>query len=217
MRFEIKVPIFFTNLNFLKSQFLSFKGLKRHYGNRLVSSIYFDTKDLMLANYNIEGISNRYKFRLRWYNNAKSFNYEIKKKINKFSEKKIYTSSCDLNSNFIKKFSKKNLDLFNQLNNEEKFLIGNLNLLPVLKVKYLREYFIYKNKVRLTIDHRPSYKTFNSFKNIKKQDSFTIIEFKFDNKNYELASSLIKEFRFTPKRYSKYIKGLSTMGKISYI
>ncbi len=217
MRFEIKVPIFFTNLNFVKSQFLSFKSLNRHYRNRLVSSIYFDTKDLRLANYNIEGISNRYKFRLRWYDNDGSFNYEIKKKINKFSQKKIFASSYDINANLKKKFSRENLDLFNQLSNEEKFFISNLNLLPILKVEYLREYFIYKNKVRLTIDHRPVYKTFNSLKNIKKQDSFTIIEFKFDNKNYELASSLIKEFRFTPKRYSKYIKGLSTMSRISYI
>ena len=162
MRFEIKVPIAFTNLNFIKNNLRNFKNLKKQHDNRIISSIYFDTKDLTLASYNIEGINNRYKFRIRWYNNDTNiFRYEIKKKINKLSQKKTYTSNKPLDKKNINLFSKKNLDLINQLDNEDKFIINNLNLLPIIKVEYLREYLIYKNKVRLTIDHRPIYKMIN--------------------------------------------------------
>jgi len=66
----------------LKRYLLNIKNLKKQHEDRYISSIYFDTKDLTLANYNLEGISNRYKFRVRWYNkNQNIFRYEIKKKI----------------------------------------------------------------------------------------------------------------------------------------
>jgi len=90
MRYEIKIPILFLDMNNIKNKFLRIKNLNRHYKDRFISSIYFDTNDLKFANYNIEGISNRYKFRIRWYNKDKNFNYEIKRKFNKLSEKTVY-------------------------------------------------------------------------------------------------------------------------------
>ena len=89
MRHEIKIPIFFENLNILKRYLLNIKNLKKQHEDRYISSIYFDTKDLTLANYNLEGISNRYKFRVRWYNkNQNIFRYEIKKKNKQTKSKK---------------------------------------------------------------------------------------------------------------------------------
>ena len=114
MRYEIKIPILFLDMNNIKNKFLRIKNLNRHYQDRFISSIYFDTKDLQFANYNIEGISNRYKFRVRWYDDNKNFNYEIKRKFNKLSEKTVYPSELKISDNFKDLFSK-NLDLNKKL------------------------------------------------------------------------------------------------------
>tara|TARA_Y100000389_G_C17331094_1_gene448135 strand:- start:326 stop:976 length:651 start_codon:yes stop_codon:yes gene_type:complete len=215
MRYEIKIPILFLDNNNIRNKFLRIKNLNRHYQDRFISSIYFDTNDLQFANYNIEGISNRYKFRIRWYNNDENFNYEIKRKFNKLSEKTVYSSNLKINDNFEVLFSKKNLDLNKRINNNEKFIINNFRLSPKLKVEYLREYYIYKKSVRLTLDHTPTYKNlFNKIKIIK--DTFSIIEIKFEEKDYDIASNLIKLFKISPKRYSKYVKGLSMTDRVNY-
>jgi SPX domain protein involved in polyphosphate accumulation len=216
MRYEIKIPILFLDMNNIKNKFLRIKNLNRHYKDRFISSIYFDTNDLKFANYNIEGISNRYKFRIRWYNKDKNFNYEIKRKFNKLSEKTVYPSDLEIGDNFENLFSKKNLDLNKKVNNNEKFIINNFKLSPKLKVKYLREYYIYKKTVRVTIDHTPIYNNlFNKIKKIK--DTFSILEIKFEEKDYDIASNLIKLFKINPKRYSKYVKGLSMTNRLNYI
>ena len=215
MRYEIKIPILFLDKKNIKDKFLKIKNLKKHYQDRFISSIYYDTNDLQFANYNIEGISNRYKFRVRWYNDEKNFNYEIKRKFNKLSEKTVYTSGLKIGDNFKDLFSKKNLELNKKINNNEKFIINNFNLSPKLKVEYLREYYIYNRSVRLTLDHTPTYKNlFNTIKKIK--DSFTVLEIKFEEKDYDIASNLIKLFKISPKRYSKYVKGLSMTNRLNY-
>ena len=215
MRYEIKIPILFLDMNNIKNKFLRIKNLNRHYQDRFISSIYFDTNDLQFANYNIEGISNRYKFRVRWYDDNKNFNYEIKRKFNKLSEKTVYPSELKINDNFKDLFSKKNLDLNKKINNNEKFIINNFRLSPKLKVEYLREYYIYKKSVRLTLDHTPIYNNlFNTIKKIK--DTFSILEIKFEEKDYNIASNLIKLFKINPKRYSKYVKGLSMTDRLNY-
>ena len=215
MRYEIKIPILFLDTNNIKDKFLKIKNLKKHYQDRFISSIYYDTNDLQFANYNIEGISNRYKFRVRWYNDEKNFNYEIKRKFNKLSEKTVYTSGLKIGDNFKDLFSKKNLELNKKINNNEKFIINNFILSPKLKVEYLREYYIYNRSVRLTLDHTPTYKNlFNTIKKIK--DSFTVLEIKFEEKDYDIASNLIKLFKISPKRYSKYVKGLSMTNRLNY-
>ena len=97
------------------------------------------------------------------------------------------------------------MDLKKKINNNEKFIVNNFRLSPKLKVEYLREYYIYKRSVRLTLDHTPVYK--NLFNTIKKtKDTFSILEIKFGEKDYDDASNLIKFFKVNSKRYSKYIK-----------
>ena len=54
MRYEIKIPILFLDINNIKNKFLRIKNLNRQYQDRFISSIYFDTNDLQFANYNIE-------------------------------------------------------------------------------------------------------------------------------------------------------------------
>ena len=62
---------------------------KKLYKNRRVNSIYYDTNDLDCLWDNINGFSNRDKYRVRWYNeinNSEVF-FEKKKKINQITQK----------------------------------------------------------------------------------------------------------------------------------
>ena len=58
------------------------------------------------------------------------------------------------------------------------------------------------------------YEYLNEF---KKKDSMNVIEIKFEPENYYLASSLIKDSKFIPKRFSKYLRGLHLLGVANYI
>ena len=62
---------------------------KKLYKTRIVNSIYFDTPNLDCLWDNINGFSNRYKYRVRWYNsinNSEVF-FEKKKKLIKLHKK----------------------------------------------------------------------------------------------------------------------------------
>ena len=217
MRYEIKLPINKNNVPIINEYLLNLKGLKKHHDKRSLSSIYYDTSKLSLARLNIEGISERYKFRIRWYNNAESkFNYEVKKRKNKVGTKQVYSSKVSLNEVKINSlFSNKSI-ISQNLSGNEKFIVNNYNLIPILKINYERKYFIYKNKIRITYDFPPLYELINN-KNKKISDNNYILEFKFSEENYFEAMKLIKNNYFHPQRYSKYLKGLSLFNKVQYI
>ncbi len=217
MRHEIKIPFYKNDFLIIKNFIKTTKGIVKHHDKRRINSIYFDTKDLQFARYNIEGISRRYKFRTRWYNdNFKEFKYEIKKKIDKLGSKSSYRNNNSEHIPLAKLFTSKNKYLLSLLKNDEKFFIKSLNLIPILKVSYLREYYIYKNKVRLTLDHTPSYETISQKKEVKQKDKLSVLEFKFDKENFNFAKNLIRNSFINPKRFSKYVKGLSMHNKVIY-
>lgn len=217
MRHEIKIPFYKDDSLIIKKFIKTTRGIVRHHKNRKINSIYFDTKDFQFARYNIEGISKRYKFRTRWYDdNFKEFKYEIKKKIDKLGSKSSYKNKKNDQISLEKLFTPKNEYLLSLLKNDEKFFIKTLNLKPILKVSYLREYYIYKNRVRLTLDHTPSYETIGKIKKAKQRDNYSVLEFKFEKENFNFGKKLIRNSFINPKRYSKYVKGLSLHNKILY-
>ena len=153
---------------------------KKIYSNRSVNSIYFDTYNLDCLWDNINGFSNRDKFRVRWYNklNNSDVFFERKKKINQITQKtKVklgnFKDQKDLNKflnskEFIKKI----------------FKITTLNLKKTLKVSYNREYYIDSHKkLRITLDNKII--TTKDF-NLKFNSNFisldhNILEFKYSN------------------------------------
>ena len=216
MRYEIKIPVEKYNIPIMDEYLVNLKGLKKHHNERQLSSIYYDTESLSLARLNIEGISERYKFRIRWYNDNKSnFIYEIKKRKNKFGSKIIFNSKISLNDVKINELFSNNSAITKRLYGNEKFIVNNYSLLPKIKINYKRKYFIYRNKIRITYDYPPNYKMIGK-NNQKIIDNNYVIEFKFSEDDYFEAISLIKKNYFHPKRYSKYLKGLSLFNKAKY-
>ena len=97
--------------------------------------------------------------------------------------------------------------------------IDNFNLKPKLKINYLRSYFLYNGKIRITYDKNINYNLVNNFKIGKEkiEDFMDVIEFKFKPENIGLAQKLIQKSKFVPKRFSKYLIGLYLFGVANYL
>ena len=81
MRNEIKIPI---NRDF-RLHFDQWKDFDtkifRHHKDRYINSIYYDDDDFITAKNNLSGISERRKYRIRWYGeDQNNFRYEVKLK-----------------------------------------------------------------------------------------------------------------------------------------
>jgi|OM-RGC.v1.013717242 hypothetical protein len=219
MRYEIKIPIQ-KNLDYEFHNFISYdKNIKKAFVDRVINSIYFDTENLSSARNNLSGVSRRSKYRVRWYNkNLQNLNYEIKSKSNNLGKKIILKTNQDF----------KNLDNFYSIKNkflnkeENNFFLGKIydyDLKPVVKVSYIRSYYIYNNKVMITYDKNLNYELINKFqlkKNLFK-DSMNVIEVKFNKEDYKLGSNLILSSNFYPKRFSKYLRSLYSFNIANYI
>ena len=79
-RFERKY-ILDKNCSWIFKDFLIRKNFFNQFEKRKVNSIYFDTKNFSYLIDNLDGVSNRLKVRLRWYDQIGSaLNLELKKK-----------------------------------------------------------------------------------------------------------------------------------------
>ena len=97
--------------------------------------------------------------------------------------------------------------------------MNNFNLKPQLKVNYLRSYFTYEDKIRITFDQKINYCLTNKFTKEKNKidDLMSVIEIKFMPENYNLALKLLNDSNFVPKRFSKYLRGLYLFGVANYL
>ena len=215
---EIKIPVN-KDLNLYFDHWKDFQNkVFRPYKDRLINSIYYDDENFTTAHNNLSGISNRRKYRIRWYNDRfKDFFYEIKIKKNNLGKK--ISLKANQNETKLDNLYSFNNYFLNQKDN--KFFLEYLDsfdLKPQLKVSYLRSYYLYEGKVRITFDQDINYSLpnrFSKFKNIK--DHMSVIEIKFLPENYNLALKLLKDSNFVPKRFSKYLRGLYLSGIANYL
>ena len=219
MRSEIKIPLN-EKFNSYFNQWKDYENkVLKVYDDRLINSIYYDDENYCTAQDNLAGITNRRKYRIRWYGSEfKDFIYEIKIKKNNLGEKISLKSDQKLikfqnlfsfNNDFLKK-------------DENKFFlnyVNNFNLLPQMKIKYLRSYFIYKNKIRITYDRNINYELVKNSNSVKDytNDFMNVIELKFNPNDNLLALELIKNSKLIPKRFSKYLRGLYLLGVANYL
>lgn len=207
--------IFSQDLRFLK-----------HYEKRIINSIYFDNDDLEMYFKNIDGLSTREKYRIRWYGNTnliKNPVLEVKRKINNYGEKSSYRlnidSGLDLNDlnnlNFLTNIVNKKISI-----NKENFLTDNLR--PKIIVSYLRYYYksiIYN--LRLTLDKDIKYKLINTNSKIYKSPHYSnknsIIELKYPIQIHKDIISSNIDFPFRLQKNSKYVEGMSLFLNKNYI
>jgi len=186
----------------LRSQFF----FKNHYHSRSVNSIYYDDINLSNITQNLDGVSNRVKYRVRWYgsnsDNLQNPNFEIKKKRNFETQKKTIPLK---NFNNINYNSEKSLNYLTKFINDN--IVLNKILLPTLLIVYHRIYLISSNNlIRATIDYEVKSKRLLNFKN----DFFcnfknVILELKYEPNLDSSVRKMIDNIKVRYAKNSKYI------------
>ena len=190
-------------------KFLLLNNFKPKFERRVVNSIYLDTPNYNHVLDNINGVNEREKLRIRWYNDDyNNFSFENKKK-NKFCilKKIIKIKSKIRKNNFIEDFK-------NEFFNKYKKNL-NFNYKFVLLVSYERKYWVSTNeKIRATVDYNISTKSM-IHNNINLKIPDTILEFKFAPENEEFFRELFcrKKFNFRIRKFSKYVNAFSILHK----
>ena len=186
----------------LKSKFLfHIQHPKRH-----VNSIYFDDNNYTSIKDNLDGVSDRSKYRVRWYG-KNSFvlhnpKLEIKIKKNFLNYKKIFPLEKLDNLNI------KNINHVKLINNEVNNIIKKKLLFTNITTHYERLYLIsYNKKIRATIDYNLKGTKFNCyFQNpIFKASRDVIVEFKYNQEYDNYVRSNLQKISSRFSKNSKYI------------
>ena len=178
-----------------KINFINKNHLNKIFPDRIVESIYFDTKDLQFFSLSEEGVTPRFKIRLRGYNNEKPSNLEIKKTKNYHREKVI-----------LKNFQFNSFDLHKTLKS-----MGINNIVDQkIRVKYLRSYYELKNLGRITMDENIEF--FNPSKEFINQKKINkiILEVKIQRKEID-KNHVEKIINLKESRFSKYCVGINCL------
>ncbi len=191
-------------------------GFTEIYEERSVTSIYYDTDDFLNFVESEEGISNRQKIRIRFYNNQinkaiieyKNKNAELGwKDYSDLSELNAFNSSLKLNlSNFL------NENLIIEIPK-----IISYQYILTLGINYFRRYFIsFDEKTRITVDKSIKFTRIISSREGIALDLGVLIEESIIEIKYDFYSSseniilknLADIYNLNLSRYSKYCEGI---------
>ena len=208
LRYEKKFLI--PNYLDLKNIF-DLKKLKLNevYDIRKINNIYFD--NIKYSNFfdNVDGYGIRKKFRLRWYNNDKEKFFEIKKKINYLTKKKIFKVN-GLEEIDIRCLIKNLKKIFkqNKISNVELS-----NLMPTSFNTYFRKYFLISKDIRVTYDYNLEFNRILNSKLLKTNlylKNYSIIEIKYPiSKDFEVRQ-MFRDFDINYTKFSKYIMSFTS-------
>jgi SPX domain protein involved in polyphosphate accumulation len=191
------------------------------YDNRRVNSIYFDDVGFSSVRDNLAGISQRNKFRLRWYGEQEHTLpiFEVKAKNSRLGRKSTYPINSIKNS--LKELSIDNITSKCIKDLLEHNIVFDEYLVPTLQVNYEREYYETHDGIRITIDQDIQFSDTQLHTTLDENNSFSypfkVMEIKFKPSMKETVAKLIQPLHITPKRHSKYLIGLAMLGYVVYI
>ena len=202
--------------NWKFQNYLLNNGFQRTFEPRLVNSIYYDSDEKIFFNENINGISERIKTRLRWYNNDFKVKLELKKKSNAVSWKHIYSVGSFESFAKLKKFYNKNENL------KKISYLSGLLIKPTLLVRYVREYWESPCKnFRATSDSNIEYKSIKSINLSTKglEPDINVLEFKYLSQKDNDFRIMINEknFPFRMTKHSKYVSAVIHLNNLGVI
>ena len=206
--------IFPNQASDLVKKILLGNNFKKLYSDRYITSIYIDNLNFDSAKDNINGVSERKKFRVRWYDDdLNKIYFEQKNKNNFFVWKNIKKLELDIN--------KKNLinKIYELLSNNNKYIDTNYNYKMVLKINYKRSYFISdQGEFRATIDTEINTSPVLDFNKVIGLPE-TILEFKFskNSESYFRDFFSLRGLNIRSKKYSKYIQSFIALEESGFI
>ena len=189
---------------------------KEIYNSRKVCNIYLDSIELKNYYDNLNGVKNRTKNRVRWYDDDScSPILEYKNKVEKLGWKNSYVlCSLDLN-NFSWSNYLINIDLFLKNSPRRYEIIRDLESQePVLNNTYIRKYFMsIDGKFRITVDKDLKYRRIDNhgIGQSFHYDPRTIVEIKFSKDDFSQANQITKVFKNSISSNSKYVTGINSI------
>lgn len=194
----------------------------RAFATRRVNSVYFDSADYDCAIANLDGIGWRSKFRIRWYGDQarpKTATFEAKIRRGRL----VVKQTCPVEMNGADPFSlqQRKLDeIFRQVTLSGQVMAPVEHLNPTLFVGYERDYFQGMSGIRITVDRGLSFQNLTDEQGVGEakthRDFRLVLEFKFAPDQKDQVAEIMSELPFCATRNSKYILGLSHIGKAIY-
>ncbi len=188
-RIEQKLKIDYKNLTSFRT-WLTKNNFVEIYPKRIVSSIYYDNRNLQMYNESIEGITPRKKIRIRHYPLDK-------KKIFFFEEKLSSVEGRYKTKKYIKLINSKHPS---SIKDKDYGLCDK-----IIKIEYNREYFG-SDQFRITLDTDIQYQSFIMKKKNKGKINKIAVEIKTDY-NYPI-DKLLNDLPFEYIRFSKYCEAI---------
>lgn len=204
MRYERKYRIEAREYQQVLNDIMLLSGaFSEAYPDRWVNSFYLDSINYGALHDNLSGISNRNKFRLRWYGdtltNINTPILEEKVKANLLGYKNLKQ---------LPSFTFSPIELRHQLNIEP---IQSLGLEPILLVRYLRTYLeSYDRRVRITIDRDLHFHGINNYspQPFKIEDKAIILEVKYDQDIESEIDDILQGLQYRLTKNSKFVSGM---------
>lgn len=188
------------------------------YYERNINNIYFDSFDMANFFDNVDGQSQRVKFRIRWYGKLLGLIdkpvLEVKIKQGQLGSKLHYPlESFCLDENLTNGKLKEIINT-SQIPHDIKYILQSLNY--TLLNRYSRKYFQSKDKkYRVTIDSDMKYvhlsHLYNSYLNELVDYLHNILELKYDKDDDEEARIITRNFPFRMTKSSKYVTGIERL------
>ena len=207
-RYERKFKISFHLIKDI-TNFLRTLEYTQIYPSRLIRSIYYDSIDFIKFTDSEDGISDRKKLRLRFYdNNVEKIAVENKIKSADEGWKMTKLYKKDLNNAHNLKIESNELVIPKHF--ESRYF-------PTLLTNYKRNYFSNQSrKIRITIDSQISFESLRKGSKLKtKLDNFYKLEFGVLEVKYDIVddanfiiNQLSNEFNLNISRCSKYCYGI---------
>jgi len=180
-------------------------SFRKAYPDRYINSLYFDTNNLQSYQENQAGISQRLKYRIRWYGKSIAMvskpNLEKKIRDNQFGRKETVA-----------------LPDFKLADAEQLQRIAAAHIPAILGPKvitrYRRSYLISSNqKIRATIDTEVCYYGFNNFHwlPMPHKDPAVILELKCEKAAVDLLTSANQNIPFRITKNSKYVNAIHAL------
>ena len=188
------------------------------YYERNINNIYFDTSDMMNYFHNVDGLSQRIKFRIRWYGELLGAIdkpvLEVKLKEGQLGGKLHYP----LDPFYMDELQTNNKihEIINSADLPEELKRIMMSLNYTLLNRYTRKYFESADKkFRITIDSNMKYinlsHLYNSYLSELNDYSSNILELKYNKESDEYARKITNYFPFRMTKSSKYVTGIDML------
>jgi len=191
--------------------------------DRYINNIYLDSATLRCYWENLDGVSPRFKQRIRWYGDLHQDNaaatLEIKRKYNAVGDKirvplGAFNTSNDITNDGV-------YSLLKSAGSDRPFRSHGDGFRCTLVNRYLRRYYAtFDSLFRATIDRELQYYPLEGGqrkKGLIVREKATILEIKYAKDHESIAREILQSLPYRPARISKYVHGINMLRAHHYL